>query len=149
MLTPVFVCSPPTRFGGMATLHISLSAIIHEVVQVAEKLLERHRIASKRGKNAFRFDGVMRSISDLKIFPPLCGKGRYEVTFKMKSEPDQVEVLPGDLSIDLDQPNGRLAPLLLEPDSTTSIYREQDYINTFTEGSSLWAEVLSVLTESQ
>ena len=97
-------------------------------------LLTHHGIASKRVKNAFHFDGVKRTISQLKSIAPLSGKGRYEVTFQMTSEPGQVEVQPGDLWIILDQPDGRLVPLLLEPASTTTIFEEKNYVNTLSEG---------------
>lgn len=97
-------------------------------------LLDRHGIAYRRVEQPFRFDGVSRSINNLEVVPPPRGKGRYEVRFKMMSESGQIEVVPGDLWVDVNQPGGRLVPLLLEPRSSTSIYEEKDYINILSEG---------------
>ena len=33
---PILLSSPPARFGRMAPLHVALSALVHEVVQVGE-----------------------------------------------------------------------------------------------------------------
>jgi hypothetical protein len=51
--------------------------------------------------------------------------------------PVRVRALPGDLWVSLDQPRGRLAALILEPRSTSSLFRTAHYVQLCTPDESL------------
>jgi hypothetical protein len=56
---------------------------------------------------------------------------------KLRERPVRLRVLPGDLWISMDQPRGRLAALLFEPRSTSSLFRATAYAPLVAPGKSL------------
>jgi hypothetical protein len=61
-------------------------------------------------------------------FPADGGKARASAPADRFGErPMRLRAAPGDLWIDMDQPRGRLAALILEPRSTSSLFRAQRY----------------------
>ncbi|MCI0334488.1 MAG: M14 family metallocarboxypeptidase [Planctomycetes bacterium] len=56
---------------------------------------------------------------------------------KLREQPVRLRALPGDLWVGVDQPRGRLAALILEPRSTSSIFRTSPYAQLVVRGKSL------------
>ncbi|MAA73127.1 MAG: hypothetical protein CMN28_00280 [Salinisphaeraceae bacterium] len=94
--------------------------------RVAE-LLKRHGVIVDRLDQPVALPGRRRTIRNLEVTPPPPERRRYTLALQVDSEPATVTGAPGDLFIDLAQPDGRRVPLLLEPLSTTSIYQEPGY----------------------
>lgn len=97
-------------------------------------LLDRQGISYRKVTAPRQIKAVTRYISNLEIIPPPRDKGRYTVELQLERRNEQVQVKPGDLWINLNQADGRLVPLLLEPKSSTSIYKERDYTDMLEEG---------------
>lgn len=111
-------------------------------------LLDRQGISYRRLEEAGKYPGEARTISNLVVTPPPRDKGRYTVKLQLERSPDEVEAQAGDLWIDLNQSDGRLVPLLLEPKSSTSIYKEPDYTDMLDEGA-FYIFSINALTEKQ
>jgi hypothetical protein len=102
--------------------------------RIAE-LLERHGIVYQHVTNTQRRVGArQRTIRELKITPPPRPVGRYRIELQLDESDEDLQASPGDLWIDLAQPQGRLVPLLLEPQSSTSIFHESDYVQLLSRG---------------
>ena len=102
--------------------------------RIAE-LLERHGIVYQRVVDTqFSVNAHQRTIRELTITPPSQPVGRYKVDLQLDESDGNVQAMPGDLWIDLAQPQGRLVPLLLEPQSSTSIFHEAEYVQLLTRG---------------
>ncbi len=101
--------------------------------RIAE-LLARHSLDYQRINKSFRFRGVQREMDNIEIMPLSRGKGRYKVSLRLQDNDAEIRAEKGDLWIGLDQPYGRLIPLLLEPLSSNSIFQEQDYVSMIREG---------------
>lgn len=97
-------------------------------------LLDRQGISYRTVREARKINAQTRYISNLKVTPPPRDKGRYTVALQLEHRNEQVQVKPGDLWINLNQADGRLVPLLLEPKSSTSIYKEPGYTDMLEEG---------------
>ena len=97
-------------------------------------LFDRQGISYRRLEKPQEINAVTRTISNLEITPPPRDKGRFTVELQLEQREEQVEVEAGDLWVSLDQADGRLVPLLLEPKSSTSIYKEPGYTDMLEEG---------------
>lgn len=64
-------------------------------------------------------------------------KPSEEVVDQFRERPVRLRALPGDLWVSLDQPRGRLAALILEPRSTSNLFRTPRYVQLCTPGESL------------
>ena len=90
-------------------------------------LLQRHGVAVERLTVAATFPGTRREITHLNVTPPLPERHRFNIELELDAKAVEVHAKPGDLLVSLNQPQGRLVPLLLEPMSSTSIYQEPGY----------------------
>ncbi len=56
---------------------------------------------------------------------------------KLREQPVRLRAMPGDLWVSVDEPRGRLAALILEPRSTSSVFRTPQYAPLVVPGKSL------------
>lgn len=113
--------------------------------QIAE-LLDRQgiryeRLESPRTMRAVAFD-VSRSQVRFHVAasaPPSAAAlaETIEALDRVQEQSAPIEALPGDLWIDLDQPRGRFAALILEPRSGSSLFRSAAYLHLFGPGKTL------------
>lgn len=98
------------------------------------ELLDRHGIQYQRVSQPSLVEGIMLNLDNIETAAPPFGKGRYEVSLQLDAQPGRIRAAAGDLWIALDQRFGRLVPLLLEPHSSTSIFREPQYVSMLEAG---------------
>lgn len=98
------------------------------------ELLDHHGIEYQHVDEQFSVKGVARYLDDIRIIKPPLGKGRNEIELETRNRAEMVTARPGDVWINLSQNEARLAPLLLEPQSTTSIFGEPEHTAMLNEG---------------
>ena len=104
--------------------------IVHDHQDEFRALLDRHGVKYRtlkagRSENGVRFE-VGSVVADANA-----------TMDQIREHPTRVRAEPGDLWIDLAQPRGRLAAVLLEPRSTSSLFRTAAYFPLFTSGKAL------------
>lgn len=91
------------------------------------ELLDRHDIRYEIIPQTKQVHGIRQCIKKIEITPPPSGRGRNKVVVRLEEEAAKISLVPGDLWIDLDQPAGRLVPLIFDPRSTSSIFHDPAY----------------------
>jgi hypothetical protein len=126
----------PIAFPDHRTVHVDTPLVMPAAYVVRENqaeigaLLNRHDIAyrtldSARGEWAVEF------------VPDHSRSRNVTPADKLRERPIRLRALPGDLWVSTDQPRGRLAALLLEPRSTSSLFRSKAYSSLVAPGKSL------------
>lgn len=124
------------RVVTRTTLAVPRAYLVREHQDRIAELIERHGIVYQRVVDTqFGVSVRQRTIREFTITPPSRPEGRYKVEMQLDECDSDLQVIPGDLWIDLAQPQGRLVPLLLEPQSSTSIFQEADFVQLLTRGS--------------
>jgi hypothetical protein len=94
------------------------------------ELLDRHGIAYRTLEEA-------RSEWAVEFVPGGVRTKSTAPADKLRERPLRFRALPGDLWVSVEQPRGRLAALLLEPRSTSSVFRSKAYSSLVSPGKSL------------
>ncbi|MFA6038178.1 MAG: M14 family zinc carboxypeptidase [Legionellales bacterium] len=90
------------------------------------KLFDRHDLSYETISTPRSVDVVQSKITTIELLPHLVGETNT-VAVNTEEKEIKMNAKPGDLWILLDQPMGRLIPILLEPRSSDSIFQEVDY----------------------
>lgn len=99
------------------------------------RLLDRHGIGYRKVADARVFAGICQQITKVEVRRWFYGIiPRREVKVSLQEEVKKVKLVPGDLLIDLRQPTGALAFLLLDPRSSTSVFHDPAYTPLLVEG---------------
>lgn len=98
-------------------------------------LLDRHAIGYQKITKAQEVTGACQRIAKRKVKQWFEGViPRRKVQVKLQAQVCRVRLAPGDLLIDLRQPEGALAFLLLDPCSSTSIFHDPAYASLLVQG---------------
>jgi hypothetical protein len=102
------------------SLHLPRAYVVHDHQPELAKLLDRHGI---------EYHKLDETRSEWAIeFAPNGEKPRAAaVVDRLGERSIHLRALPGDLWVSVDQPRGRLAALVLEPQSTSSLFRMSQY----------------------
>ncbi len=99
------------------------------------RLLDRHGIDYSKVTEAQVSAGICQRIAKVEVRRWFYGIiPRREVKASLQEGIKRVKLIPGDLLIDLRQPTGALAFLLLDPRSSTSIFHDLAYTQLLVEG---------------
>jgi hypothetical protein len=110
-----------------ARLAMPTAYVIRDEVPQLRELLDRHGIRYRAVDKPRRKWGVAFAIGADVASP-------QAALNKVREWPVRVDVREGDLWVDLDQPRGRLAALLLEPRSNSSLLRTPEFSPLVTAG---------------
>jgi hypothetical protein len=116
----------PIEFPDHRTIHVDTPLAMPSAYVVRDNqaeiatLLDRHGIAYRTLDSA-------RSEWAVEFAPDASRVRNAAPADKLRERPIRLRVLPGDLWVSVDQPRGRLAALLFEPRSTSSLFRSKAY----------------------
>ncbi|MGK5092432.1 M14 family zinc carboxypeptidase [Deltaproteobacteria bacterium TL4] len=112
------------RIVSEEKIQIPLAYAVTAQHQFVAELLTHHQIQFKQLSQPKEVQGIRQRIKKLEITPPHSGIMKTEVNVSIEEETMKISLVPGDLWIDLNQPAGRLVPLILDPRSTSSVFQD-------------------------
>jgi hypothetical protein len=124
------------RFADHRTVAVDTSLslprayVVHDHQAQLARALDRHGIQYHTLREA-------RNEWAIKFAPDRAKVRNAEPVDQLGESSVSLRVLPGDLWISVDQPRGRLAALLLEPQSTSSLFRMPQYVQFCRPGETL------------
>jgi hypothetical protein len=108
-----------------SALTLPASYIVTEHQDLIKDFLDRHRIAYKTAEQPAEALAQIQYI--LSRQGPVTGPRQGYAHYVVRERIERYTLKRGDLIISLDQPARRLIPLLLEPQSLSSIFNSQEY----------------------
>jgi hypothetical protein len=126
----------PIQFADHRTIHVDTPLAMPRAYVVRDNqaeiaaLLDRHGIA-------YRVLDEARSEWAVEFVPDASRARSAVPADKLRERPIRLRALPGDLWVDIDQPRGRLAALIFEPRSTSSLFRSKAYASLAAPGKTL------------